>query len=267
MIWDRPWRKRRKSYDFNNGQYQGQNYDYNWTTYSRPARGSRSGGWGEDPRRKGRGTFFKIGVALAILAVLVAARNINHPVGEELRVGLKYVLTTEWNFQPVMDTAVKLGLNLVGADNPADSGIPVAAPYGNKGFAQGLAVPVSGQVVRGYGLATDPLDNLERFHPGIDIKAAPGTAVKAVLGGKVAKVGENPAFGRYVQLDHGAGTYTLYAGLAAIRVSSEQSVAAGEIIGEVAKNSEVDGGGLHFEFREKGKLVDPLTKMEFPPVK
>lgn len=266
MIWDRPWKKR-KYYNNSSGQYQGYSNDYNWTNYS-GVRRSRSGGWGEDPRRKKRGTLFKIGMALTILAMLVGLRSIDHPVGEELRVGLRYVLTTDWNFQPVVEKVVQHGLQLVSTDDRIDNGSPLTGiPTMGQGFSEGLVIPVSGKVVRGYGMNKDPLDNLERFHPGIDIGAAPGSPVKAVLSGKIVRVGEDPSLGRYVQVDHGQGTFTLYAGLAAIRVSPEQSVAAGEIIGEVAKNSDVKDGGLHFELREQGKLVDPLTRMDFPPVK
>jgi Membrane-bound metallopeptidase len=88
---------------------------------------------------------------------------------------------------------------------------------GKTGGVAGLPLPVSGKLLRGYGWSTDGLDDMERFHPGIDIAAAPGSPVKAVLPGKVAKIGEDEGLKSFILLDHGEGTYTLYAGLGNIK--------------------------------------------------
>lgn len=243
-------------------------YEYNWNKDRQWPRRSINQGWGRPPVRKrpGSSTATRVVAVLAILIMVVAARNVQHPLGDDMRSGLRYVLTAQWNFQPAFEKAVQLGLQLAGVENNFDSGIPREQQYQETMApqSQGFLIPVSGKVARPFGWSRDSLDNLERFHPGIDVSASPGSPVKAVLDGKVLKVGEDKALGKYIQLDHGQGTFTLYAGLEDIKLAGGQEVKAGELLGTVAKLGEVTGGGLHFELRENNSLVDPLARIEFP---
>ena len=269
MFWDKPWKKK-KNYKYDFDQQKNRGYSFDWNNYSQPGGNKWSAGWEPERRIKKRGTAYKLLVALSVLIVLVAVRQWESPVGEEMRTGLRYVLTTDWNFQPVVEKVVQLGLQLAGGENNFDSGIPREMAYKEtmgKTASGNLPLPLSGKLVRGYGWTIDPLDNMERFHPGIDIAASPGSPVKAVLAGKVSRSGEDRTLGRFIQIDHGDGTFTLYAGLTNVMVAGGQAVKAGEIIGEVSAKGDVEGGGLHFEFREKNSLVDPLTKIQLPPVK
>jgi murein DD-endopeptidase MepM/ murein hydrolase activator NlpD len=269
MFWDKPWRKK-KANNYNSNPQKNRGYSFDWSTYSRPGENKWQSGWDAERRPKKRSTAYKLLVALSIFILLVAVRQWESPVGEEVRTGLRYVLTTDWNFQPVVEKVVQLGLQLTGGENHFDSGIPREMAYKETmgtSVSGSLPLPLSGKLVRGYGWTIDPLDNMERFHPGIDIAAAPGSQVKAVLAGKVFRIGDDGTLGRFVQINHGEGTYTLYAGLADIRVTGGQQVKAGEVIGEVSGKGDVAGGGLHFEIREENSLVDPVAKMELPPVK
>lgn len=245
--------------------------DYNWIDYYRPGRRKGGYGWGETPGRegkRGRKTLYRIAAVLSILALLLVVREINHPVGEDLRQGLRYVLTTDWNIRPAMEKAVKYGLQMAGVETQLDSGMPQEGMKEAMSVpARDILIPVSGKVVRPYGWSQDSLDNLERFHHGIDIAAAPGTPVKAVLSGRVEKIGAGTQFGQYIKMDHGDGVYSLYGGVGNVRFKEGQQVKAGEAIAEVARSGEVKEGGLHFELRENGKLVDPLARIEFPPVR
>ncbi len=254
---------------FQNKKY---DQDYNWIDYYRPNRKKGGYGWGEAPGREGgpgRKTVCRVVAVLSILALLLAVREFNHPVGENVREGLRYVLTTDWNVRPAMEKAVKFGLQMAGVDTQLDSGMPqegmVREAMGKLPPARQILIPVSGKVVRPYGWTRDPLDNLERFHHGIDIAASPGTPVKAVLPGKVDKIGSSPHYGQYIKIDHGDGLFSLYAGLGGVRVKEGQAVKAGDVIAEVAKTGDVKDGGLHFELRENGVLVDPLGRIELPP--
>jgi murein DD-endopeptidase MepM/ murein hydrolase activator NlpD len=132
----------------------------------------------------------------------------------------------------------------------------------DKSVAAGsLPVPVSGKVVRGFGMVTDPIDNMERFHSGIDIAAPIGSAVRAVQSGVIKRLGDSSVFGTYILIEHGEGFFTLYGGLARATVGEGQQVPAGQVIGEVGTEGDIPGGGLHFELRENNKLIDPLTKL------
>ncbi|MFZ5631790.1 MAG: murein hydrolase activator EnvC family protein [Bacillota bacterium] len=270
MFWDKKDKKSQTLHEF----YQDKKYaqDYNWIDYYRPNKKRGNYGWGNPPRRQGsvRRAFYRAAVVLSILGLLFYLNQLSYPFGEDIRAGLRYVLTTDWDVRPAMEKAVKFGLQVAGVDSPLDSGMP---PEGMKETTapvsafKGMVIPVSGKVVREYGWNKDSLDDMDRFHPGIDIAAAPGTPVKAVLPGKVMKVGSSAQYGRYVLIDHGDGAFTLYAGLGNVKVSEGQAVKTGEVVGDIAKTGDVKGGGLHFEMREKGSFVDPLTKLEFPSVK
>ncbi|MFZ5647062.1 MAG: murein hydrolase activator EnvC family protein [Bacillota bacterium] len=242
-------------------------YDYDWAEYYRPRRKGNYG-WGTPPGgdRSGRKTIYRVMAVIAILTVLFAVKEFNHPVSEDIRVGLRYVLTTDWNVRPAMEKAVKFGLQLAGVDTHLDSGMPqegmVKEAMSKPAVAGKMLIPVSGKVVREFGLNKDPMDNMDRFHHGVDIAASPGTLVKSAIAGKVIKIGTDVQHGRYILMDHGDGIYTLYAGIGNIKVVEGQTVKAGEVIGDVARTGDVKGGGLHFELREGGNLVNPLERLD-----
>ncbi|MGB9804293.1 M23 family metallopeptidase, partial [Desulfofundulus sp.] len=213
--------------------------------------------------RRGNSWFWRAMAAVVIFTILLLVREVPYPGGEQVREGLRYLLTTEWNYQPIVQKVVQMALQMANVEQPLSSDVAPGArqTLSPGGGGESFQIPVSGKVVRGFGWVRDPLDDLERFHPGIDIAAPPGTPVKAARDGRVARVGEDASLGRFVLLDHGGGSYTLYAGLTGIAVASGQQVAAGQKLAEVGGKGDVPGGGLHFEVREKGRLIDPLVKL------
>lgn len=221
------------------------------------------------PKRDGSGrkSLYRFSIAILILMVFLALRGTNSTWGTAARENLKNVLTTEWNYQPVLERVVQFGLQLADMDWPFfSSPQPVISgiPDNNKSYTA-LPLPVSGKVIRGYGMAIDPVDNMERFHAGIDIAAPVGSPVKVVYDGKVARIGDSPALGKYVLVEHEGGFFTLYGGLAEAAVEEGQSLKAGQAVGEVGNNGDISGGGLHFEVRENSKLVDPMTRLQLEP--
>ncbi len=268
MLWAGKDKNTRTLHEF----YQQKKYDqdYSWKDYYRPNRKKGGPGWGDAPKREwpGRSIFYRVVAVLTILALLLAVREMNFPFGEDVRLGLRYILTTDWDVRPAMEKAVKYGLQMAGVDSHLDSGMPqegmTREAMGKSAVAGNMLIPVSGKVIRPYGWNKDALDDMDRYHPGIDIAVSPGTPVKAALSGKVKKVGSHPLYGRYVQIDHSGGVYTLYAGLGGVKVIEGQAVKAGEIIGDVARTGYLKEGGLHFELRENGSLVDPLARLELP---
>ncbi|AZK59979.1 M23 family metallopeptidase [Candidatus Desulforudis audaxviator] len=211
--------------------------------------------------------FFRVTAAVVLFLVFLAIRETQVPLGVQVREGLQYVLTTEWNYQPVVDRVVRLGLQTVSVDLPFLDTVP-QRPDGDTEMvtvpANGLLPPVPGTVVREFGWVADPVDNRERFHPGVDISAPAGTPVRAVMSGLVSQVGENPTYGPYVLIDHGSEVYTLYAQLQNIQVRKADRVEAGRVLAEVGNKGDFPGPGVHFEFREQGALVNPLEKITFP---
>ncbi|GAB6274078.1 MAG: hypothetical protein STSR0004_09410 [Peptococcaceae bacterium] len=244
------------------GKYQPENW---WPNYSTAPRR-----WPSKKQRIRR-TFRRLLIVLVILAVVLFLRQTSHPLGQQAREGLRYILTTEWNFQPVVQKVVEIGLRMVNVDHqfygeaipkaPKDKEVRTKEAMNPQVISAPIIVPVSGKVVRGFGWSLDFLDNLKRFHHGLDIAALPGAPVRAALSGQVTKVGRDAALGQYLILNHGEGTSTLYAGVTEIMVKVNQEVNAGEVIARIGEEGDVPGRGLHFELREKEKLIDPLTRL------
>lgn len=218
--------------------------------------------------RRERKWFLRVTAAAVLFLLFLAVKETQAPLGVQVREGLQYVLTTEWNYQPVVDRVVRLGLQTVNVDLPFLETLP-RRPDGETEMvvtvpANGLQPPVAGRVEREFGWVTDPVDKRERFHPGVVISAPAGTPVRAVTSGLVSQVGENPTYGPYILIDHGGEVYTLYAQLHNIRVRKADRVEAGAILAEVGNQGDFPGWGVHFEFREQGALVNPLDKIDFP---
>lgn len=214
-----------------------------------------------------RKTFYRSMAVIAILVLLLVIRHSSNLLGLNFRENLRYILTTEWRFEPMVQKAVQLGLQMVNGEQEF-SGIlmpDVQEAISQNTLTEIFLTPVSGQVVKKYGWSVDPLDGLERFHSGIDICAAPGTSVKAALEGKVARTGKDPALGSYILLSHADNTYTLYGCLQApLLVAEGENVTRGQELGKIGTTGDVPGGGLHFELRKKNKLVDPLSELKVP---
>ncbi|MDF9408310.1 M23 family metallopeptidase [Pelotomaculum isophthalicicum JI] len=220
--------------------------------------------WKRPGHRGGsRYNLYRAAVALLIFMAFWVVRETHSPWGLEAKETLKSVLTSEWNYQPALERVVQFGLQIANTDWPLFNAVqPVVSKPQQGNVSVMLPVPVSGKVVRGYGMTIDPVDGMERFHCGIDISAPVGSAVRAVRDGRVKRTGDSAAVGKYVLLEHDQGSFTLYGELARVLVSEGQQVQAGQNIGEIGVEGDISGGGLHFEMRENNKLVDPLTKLQ-----
>lgn len=105
------------------------------------------------------------------------------------------------------------------------------------------------------------------FHTGIDITGSGihGAPVVAANTGTVVftKIcpynGYKYAYGTYVIVDHGGGITTLYAHLSALNVNVGDIVVMGQQIGKVGNTGWSTGAHLHFEVRQNGKAVNPIS--------
>ena len=117
--------------------------------------------------------------------------------------------------------------------------------------------PVMAPVSSGFGLREHPIEGGEKFHNGLDLAANYGTDIKAFAAGVVDYIGESPAYGLYLQIQHANGVTSFYAHCSRLCVQPGQQVAAGEKVAEVGDTGEVTGAHLHFEVKVNGELVDP----------
>ena len=106
-------------------------------------------------------------------------------------------------------------------------------------------------------------------HTGVDVNiGVEGKSVVAVKAGTVVisealkkSNGEDyRSYGEYVVISHNDGTMTLYAHMKAgsRRVSVNQSVSQGQVLGTVGSTGNSTGTHLHFEVRVDGRPVNPL---------
>lgn len=111
--------------------------------------------------------------------------------------------------------------------------------------------PASGGITQGYSF----------FHKAIDIANRGAGPILAADSGVVTIAGwiDSSGYGNRVLLDHGNGYTTLYAHLSVVQVVSGQRVKRGDVIGQMGSTGRSTGIHLHFEIRQGGALLNPLS--------
>lgn len=122
--------------------------------------------------------------------------------------------------------------------------------------------PVDGPVVRGFDPPRRPW---LAGHRGVDLRASPGTPVRAAAAGRVGFVGE-VAGKPVVTVWHGPLRTTYEPVVATVRPG--QLVAAGHVIGELAAGHPCPPPGcLHWGLRRGELYLDPLWLVGAPRVR
>jgi murein DD-endopeptidase MepM/ murein hydrolase activator NlpD len=99
-------------------------------------------------------------------------------------------------------------------------------------------------------------------HPGLDLRAAEGTEVRASGPGKVVIAQDLYYSGNIVILDHGGGLFTLYAHLSELRVAEGDAIAAGQTIGLSGSTGRVTGPHLHWGAKIGNHPFDPRALLD-----
>ena len=108
--------------------------------------------------------------------------------------------------------------------------------------------PTEGKVVRGF----------DASRKGIDIAGQAGQPVVAVGDGTVLYANSMRGYGNLVIVDHKEGVVSAYAHNKTILVKEGQTVTKGQRIAEMG-DSDAESVRLHFEIRQLGKPVDPIS--------
>jgi len=126
---------------------------------------------------------------------------------------------------------------------------------------QQLASPLSDALVvtSPFGLREHPIIGQELEHHGVDLVAAAGTPVMAAARGVVVWRGNKLGYGNCIVIRHGTHLSTIYGHLSHIGVDTGQSVSKGEVIGLSGSTGFSTGPHLHFEVRNNGTPVNPLS--------
>jgi hypothetical protein len=115
--------------------------------------------------------------------------------------------------------------------------------------------PVPGAVARTF---VEPRSRYGAGHRGVDLAAAPGTAVHAANGGEVTFAG-SVAGSRHVVVGHAGGLRTSYSFLAGVTVRRGQTVARGDVVGTAGGADPEHLGVVHFGLRVGERYVDPMA--------
>ena len=123
-----------------------------------------------------------------------------------------------------------------------------------------LTHPVPGAAITsGFGGRVAPTAGATTGHDGIDYGAGYGAAVYAADSGTVITAQYNSARGNYIVVNHGNGMQTWYQHLSSMNVTVGQTVARGQVIGNVGTTGISTGPHLHFEVHVGGVPVNPLN--------
>jgi murein DD-endopeptidase MepM/ murein hydrolase activator NlpD len=111
-----------------------------------------------------------------------------------------------------------------------------------------------------FGYRQLPWEEQGRLHAGVDIAAPSGQPILASADGVVARVGQDPGYGRFVELKHAEGLTTLYAHMNgfAPAIAPGAAVKAGETLGQIGSTGASTGAHLHFEVHDaKDRPMNP----------
>lgn len=124
--------------------------------------------------------------------------------------------------------------------------------------------PVEGRVRREFSAVPE---GSRPAHPGLSFDAAAGETVRAAGAGRVTRLEPMDGSVQLIEIDHGYGFRTRYAGLAHPEVEEGRSVARGQALGRVGgsyelspnQGSRISQPALYFELRVDGTPVDPRS--------
>ncbi len=188
--------------------------------------------------------------------------------GEYIQVlaqSLKSILADESSDEAYMQEFAYAGSGTWQAD-------PDSLGYGDTGFLWPLAGYFTLTSLQGARL--DPFTNQPAHHNGIDISAPEGTPLLSALDGTVVVSQYSGSYGNHVVVRHSVdledGTqktyYTLYAHMSRRSVSVGQTVAQGQVLGEVGSTGRSTGNHLHYEIRyDQNDLAHQLDPIPFYP--
>ncbi|MGH9222172.1 MAG: M23 family metallopeptidase, partial [Vicinamibacterales bacterium] len=124
--------------------------------------------------------------------------------------------------------------------------------------------PTHGWLSSSMGNRADPLTGEKDFHPGLDISADKGDPVYSTADGRVTHAASAGNYGNLVIVDHGYGLETRYGHLSTFKVTIDQRVKRGDLLGLVGSTGRTTGPHLHYEVRANGRILNPLQLLLNP---
>jgi len=123
------------------------------------------------------------------------------------------------------------------------------------GLKGSLRLPVAGELMNRFGAQREGGGVSWK---GLFIRAAEGTAVKAIAAGQVVFAEWLRGFGNLVIVDHGEGYMSLYSNNESLYKQVGERVQPGDAIATVGNSGGQPDTGLYFEMRHQSRPVNPL---------
>lgn len=134
--------------------------------------------------------------------------------------------------------------------------------------SQSLIWPLAGNVIIPFSMDTTVyFETLNQYkcNPGMVIEASTGAEAHAVYKCLITEVYSDAQYGNVVKASLGNGYEVMYGQLEDIRVTKDQIVEAGTVIGTVGEPTRFftnEGTNLYFEISKDGKPVDPMSVID-----
>ncbi len=195
--------------------------------------------------------FFLVKLTAAVVIVFAAALLAwgGYDWGAPLLRALRFVVEWDWKAQSLQEEVV-----------PAFRLLWESMRLPSPGSG-GALLPFAGSLCSGFGLREDAAAGREQMHYGVDLAAPEGTAVRALLAGRVEQVTTVAAAGEEdlytVAVSAQPGWLVIYRGLAAVAVKEGESVEAGTLLGKLGAPRRYELPHLHLELRCNGCPVPP----------
>ncbi|MGI9437870.1 MAG: M23 family metallopeptidase [Geminicoccaceae bacterium] len=127
-----------------------------------------------------------------------------------------------------------------------------------RGFVQSPSWPVTGPISGVFGSQRILNGKPKSPHRGVDVAAAAGKPVSAMLEGVVTVAAADLYYtGGTVMVDHGHGIQSLYAHLSEVSVEAGQRLRQGEMLGRIGATGRVTGPHLHLSLYWFETALDP----------
>ena len=143
-------------------------------------------------------------------------------------------------------------------DSEEEASVPAYINLRPFSLSQPICLPLeSAYISSSFGFRDHPINGEYLFHSGLDLAAAKGTEIRAIMDGTVITAAFESGYGNYIILEHDGGVQTLYAHCSVLCAEPGEAVAKGEKIAEVGATGSATGPHLHIELRYNGQRYDP----------
>ncbi len=193
-------------------------------------------------------------VSIIIVLLIILIKSINAPIAKSSSAFIRQIMYAEFDYKESVSRIKEYALKL--RDYTMEA-VPVFNRFGRE---LNFSRPMDGIIISSYGENYNPVTETQTFQRGIDIKALNIKIVKSINDGTVEKVGESDSLGKFVKIDHGENTFSLYSNLERIYVKEREGVIRGQRIGEIG---DLDTSYLHFELWIDNDVVNPELYLDY----